>query len=239
MRQGVLLASTCLNNGARGAWQQTRCGDGRVDPSEQCDPGLGTDSCCTATCQLAAGCSCANSAGCCAGGRVADAGVTCRSARNGCDLAELCDGLSGTCPADSYAAPGVACGDGGTCYQGECASRDALCQSLYPGQAVGACTMPVSTSCAATGLSCNFGTACFSYPDAVPDGYGCGAGNQCLNASCVASSALSDYHWDVGAFGACTNNLESRLVRCVDETGAAVSDALCQAPKPDAVLNCP
>ncbi len=63
------------------------CGDGSVDGGrgEQCDEGLNNGSgtsCCTSSCQFRA------------------SGQTCRATAGVCDLAETCNGASGTCPAD-------------------------------------------------------------------------------------------------------------------------------------------
>jgi hypothetical protein len=75
------------------------CGDGIVDTAagEACDlrdanglPG----SCCTAQCRLR------------------PAGERCRAAASACDVEEVCDGTTATCPADAFAADGDTCDDG-------------------------------------------------------------------------------------------------------------------------------
>jgi cysteine-rich repeat protein len=59
------------------------CGNGAIDPGEQCDDGNIVDGdCCSSTCQFEA------------------STVECRPATGACDIAEFCDGASGTCPAD-------------------------------------------------------------------------------------------------------------------------------------------
>src|SRR5439155_1002922 len=60
-----------------------RCGDGVLDPGEQCDDGNVQDGdCCSSTC------------------RFEPATTLCRPAAGGCDVAEFCTGASGSCPAD-------------------------------------------------------------------------------------------------------------------------------------------
>ncbi len=59
------------------------CGDGNLDPGEQCDPGADVaGDCCTADCALA------------------PRGAVCRPATAACDVADACDGLAVACPAD-------------------------------------------------------------------------------------------------------------------------------------------
>lgn len=69
------------------------CGNGVADAGEACDAGSANGafpSCCSATCTLV------------------PAGTECRGAVDACDLAETCDGVSDTCPADA----GLPDGDG-------------------------------------------------------------------------------------------------------------------------------
>lgn len=75
------------------------CGDGVLDPNEQCDLGIGAgDSCCSLTCTLVS------------------AGEVCRAAAGTCDFAESCDGVSAECPADVVVDAGVSCrASGGVC----------------------------------------------------------------------------------------------------------------------------
>lgn len=70
------------------------CGNGIIDDSEICDPGINL--CCNPSCD----------------GATAE-NIVCRPAQGSCDLAEFCDGQTTTCPGDA-AAP-VVCGDGFIC----------------------------------------------------------------------------------------------------------------------------
>jgi len=98
------------------------CGDGRLDPGEQCDPGIPVvGTCCDADCHLIAGCdtSCA----------LRPAGTVCRPATGPCDVAEACDGTSPACPPDVGLPDGASCGAGtppcivDTCVAGACVAR--------------------------------------------------------------------------------------------------------------------
>ncbi|MCA9674653.1 MAG: hypothetical protein H6709_16670 [Kofleriaceae bacterium] len=84
------------------------CGNGTVEPGEDCDLGAANNgaigTCCTNLCAFA------------------PVTVECRAAATGCDVAESCTGASAECPADAIAADGFACVDGGgsTCCGGQC-----------------------------------------------------------------------------------------------------------------------
>lgn len=72
----------------------TSCGNGVLDPNEQCDQGAANGSatsCCTTVCTPQ------------------PTSFVCRPPAGGCDVAEQCNGVSGTCPADTFAVPGTIC----------------------------------------------------------------------------------------------------------------------------------
>ena len=83
-----------------------QCGNGIVEGDEECDPGssgAGSACCDATTCKLKAGAACdpSNNACCSATCAFAPAGQVCRPAlAGGCDVAEVCTGASGVCPAD-------------------------------------------------------------------------------------------------------------------------------------------
>jgi len=97
------------------AQDASSCGDGIIEPGEDCDPELTdtTDSlgCCDASCHFVA------------------AGVPCRPAVDACDVAETCTGASEDCPDDAVAPDGTPCGPGqppcvaDQCSDGECDSN--------------------------------------------------------------------------------------------------------------------
>ncbi|HQM85368.1 MAG TPA: hypothetical protein PLD55_11885, partial [bacterium] len=69
------------------------CGNGIVEPGEECEPSEGT--CCTSECKLV----------------VAD--TVCREKNGECDVAEICNGTDNYCPEDKYLEDGSFCiGDG-------------------------------------------------------------------------------------------------------------------------------
>src|SRR5258705_7799806 len=93
-----VLAAALVVTMAPRTW--AACGDGMLDPGEQCDLGAGNGSsttCCTTLCEF----------------RAED--NVCRPAANACDLPELCTGASDTCPPDLIIPEGASCDDGTPC----------------------------------------------------------------------------------------------------------------------------
>ncbi|HWP65316.1 MAG TPA: hypothetical protein VNO26_05330 [Candidatus Limnocylindria bacterium] len=129
------------------------CGNGARELPEQCDDGnlVGGD-CCSPSCTAEpAGQSCAEDGNVCttdacdglgACAHVAgNAGLVCRPAADACDAAEMCTGLSATCPADGALPDGspcdvTACLTGETCTNGECGGGSPVvcpeCESCDP-----------------------------------------------------------------------------------------------------------
>lgn len=107
---GHPLACTCFS-----------CGDGFVNPGEDCDGG----DCCTANCTF-------------------DDVTVCRLAVNECDVTEVCDGTSADCPTDAFQLAGVDCTDDGN----ECTSDvcDGTANCTHPINGLcGACCLPNGT----------------------------------------------------------------------------------------------
>jgi hypothetical protein len=72
----------------------TTCGNGTIDPNEQCDEGAANGtatSCCTSVCTTR------------------PTSYVCRPPADLCDVAERCNGVSGSCTPDVYAVPGTIC----------------------------------------------------------------------------------------------------------------------------------
>jgi cysteine-rich repeat protein len=122
------------------------CGNGIVDPGEQCDLGASngsSSSCCTATCQYrAAGQTCrpadgvCDAAETCTGSNAScpadaklDTTTTCRPAADVCDVAEVCDGVNNTCPTDAFQPSTTVCRPAaGVCDLAEdCTGSSAAC----------------------------------------------------------------------------------------------------------------
>ncbi len=106
------------------------CGDGIVEPGEQCDLGTAQNgtpgSCCTSTCTLVpSGTVCRPAAGVCDQAETCDGtqptcppdvflgstggSFVCRPAAGPCDVAEVCDGTGPDCPPDQFEGPLTVC----------------------------------------------------------------------------------------------------------------------------------
>ncbi|KAI5167797.1 Disintegrin And Metalloproteinase Domain-Containing Protein 28 [Manis pentadactyla] len=60
------------------------------------------------------------------------AGKVCRPAKDECDLTEMCDGKSGTCPEDRFQVNGLPCQNGmGYCFMGLCPTLQGQCTELW------------------------------------------------------------------------------------------------------------
>ncbi|GAB1860163.1 ADAM 12 [Camponotus japonicus] len=127
----------CLRNKPQKLFDSPICGNGFVEPGEQCDCGLKENCdnpCCNVTtCMLHSNASCATGECCdlktC---RPKSAGTECRSAEHECDLPEYCTGQSEYCPADVFKMDGEICSIGKAfCYQGSCRTHDDQCKLLW------------------------------------------------------------------------------------------------------------
>ncbi|KAF1468187.1 Disintegrin and metalloproteinase domain-containing protein 28, partial [Eudyptula minor novaehollandiae] len=115
------------------------CGNGFVEKGEECDCGTPeecTNDCCDPeTCKLTAGSMCAHGE-CCENCQYKKPGAVCRAVKHDCDLAEMCTGFSGNCPADRFHVNGYPCNHGeGYCYMGNCPTRDNQCKAAFGPQA--------------------------------------------------------------------------------------------------------
>ncbi|XP_055908941.1 disintegrin and metalloproteinase domain-containing protein 12 isoform X2 [Eupeodes corollae] len=127
----------CLRNKPTKLFDSPQCGNGFVEPGEQCDCGLPEyckNTCCDPnTCMLRTNASCATGE-CCdlSTCRPKTAGTNCRPSENECDLSEYCTGESEYCPTNVFKRDTETC-DGGNayCYQGTCRSRSNQCRILW------------------------------------------------------------------------------------------------------------
>uniref|UniRef100_A0A8W7PB90 Uncharacterized protein n=1 Tax=Anopheles coluzzii TaxID=1518534 RepID=A0A8W7PB90_ANOCL len=129
--------AACLKNRPGRLLVRAVCGNGLLEPGEQCDCGRRDrcdNGCCDArTCQLRANATCATGS-CCdlATCQPKRAGSVCREAGGECDLPEYCDGASELCPKDVFVRDTSPCGSGDAyCYRGECNTRDRQCRRLW------------------------------------------------------------------------------------------------------------
>ncbi|XP_076233751.1 disintegrin and metalloproteinase domain-containing protein meltrin [Calliopsis andreniformis] len=127
----------CLRNKPQKLFDSPICGNGFVEPGEQCDCGLKENCdnpCCNVTtCMLHSNASCATGKCCdlktC---RPKTAGTECRSAEHECDLPEYCTGQSEYCPVDVFKMDGESCSMGKAfCYQGSCRTHNDQCKLLW------------------------------------------------------------------------------------------------------------
>ncbi|KAG8518197.1 Disintegrin and metalloproteinase domain-containing protein 28, partial [Galemys pyrenaicus] len=111
------------------------CGNQLVEMGEDCDCGTPeecTNICCDAkTCKIKAHYQCALGE-CCEKCQFKKAGAVCRSAKDECDLPEMCDGKSGVCPDDRFRVNGFPCQNGrGYCLMGLCPTLQDQCTGLW------------------------------------------------------------------------------------------------------------
>ncbi|KAF4551913.1 putative metallo-peptidase family M12 protein [Elsinoe fawcettii] len=192
------VRSSCLSDN-RGVTTITgqQCGNGIVEPGEDCDcggeSGCGDNSCCDgATCRFRNGAVCDDSnEDCCNQCQFAGSGTVCRASSGVCDPQETCTGNSSTCPTDIRAPNGQECGSGLRCASGQCTSRDQQCRTV-----MGSFTQNNDTrSCDSSGcqLSCaspEFGRGvCYGLQQNFLDGTTCGGGGTCQNGRCRGTSA--------------------------------------------------
>ncbi|VDD81814.1 unnamed protein product [Mesocestoides corti] len=141
------------------AVKNSLCGNGKLDPGEECDCGTvdtcpkDVQLCCDVkTCRLRDGAECATGSCCDIQSVFGDTsrttcklkqrGSVCREAGNSCDLPEYCDGVSEWCPADFFKTDGEACytkeGYKSHCIRGGCNAPDEWCRVLWGNTATAA-----------------------------------------------------------------------------------------------------
>jgi hypothetical protein len=190
------LNTTCLvEPGGRSTLSTNQCGNGILEPGEECDPGASGSSCCTSECKLRSGAVCdpTNFACCTDSCQFAASSVVCRPAVNEqCDTAETCSGSSATCPTDVHANDGTSCGADGEglyCASGLCTSRDLQCRNEGATLDITrACPASVSSSCQLTCADPRSGGGCVLLDSTFTDGIECGLAGRCRSGSCQNGS---------------------------------------------------
>lgn len=166
-----------------------QCGNGIVEPGEDCDcggpEGCSDDPCCDpTTCRFASGAVCDDAnEDCCSNCQFASAGTVCRASTGECDPQETCSGDAGDCPPDTTQPDGESCGDGLQCTSGQCTSRDEQCKSAMGSYTQGNDTNSCdSQGCVISCASPEFGPGvCYGLQQNFLDGTECGGGGQCEN----------------------------------------------------------
>nr|XP_061837848.1 disintegrin and metalloproteinase domain-containing protein 11-like isoform X2 [Nerophis lumbriciformis] len=127
---------SCLFNKPNKLLDPPECGNGFVEPGEECDCGSQVEcarsggNCCK-KCTLTHDAMCSNGL-CCSGCRYEQRGVVCREAVNDCDIPETCTGDSSQCPHNVHKLDGYTCeSNQGRCYGGRCRTRDGQCRGLW------------------------------------------------------------------------------------------------------------
>ncbi|XP_006900363.1 PREDICTED: disintegrin and metalloproteinase domain-containing protein 2-like [Elephantulus edwardii] len=132
--------SQCLRNQPHlePSFKSAICGNGIVEPGEQCDCGTEEECrrtpghCCNfATCTFVGGANCATGE-CCEGCFFKSKGELCREPNNECDLPEFCNGTSSVCPEDFYIQNGHPCGgEQWICLEGKCLNGEKQCIDTF------------------------------------------------------------------------------------------------------------
>uniref|UniRef100_I3JFY8 ADAM metallopeptidase domain 22 n=1 Tax=Oreochromis niloticus TaxID=8128 RepID=I3JFY8_ORENI len=131
----------CLFNKPLKLLDPPECGNGFVEPGEECDCGSPAEcakegeNCCK-NCTLTQGSVCSNGL-CC--NNCQFKGVVCRDAVNDCDIPEICSGNSSQCPPNVHKMDGYTCEkDQGRCFGGRCKTKDRQCKFIWGEKATAA-----------------------------------------------------------------------------------------------------
>lgn len=170
-----------------------QCGNGILEPGEECDAGPQGSRCCTSNCRLTSGSVCdPEGTACCTDQcQFAPTTTVCRPAVDDrCDTAETCSGDSSECPADQRKDNGASCGNGLQCAAGHCTSRDLQCQqqSQADFNFTRACSVSADNSCSVSCADPTQPNSCAILQQNFIDGTECGYGGFCQGGDCKSGS---------------------------------------------------
>lgn len=174
----------------------SQCGNGIVEPGEECDCGgeavCGDNKCCDAkTCKFKTGAVCdPDNEDCCdATCKFAASTKVCRASTGDCDPEEKCPGDKASCPEDKHKDNGDSCGKGLECVSGTCTSRDRQCQvaagDILHSNEAKACGNDCLLECESPAFH---GGQCAFYNQYFMDGTSCTGGGRCKDGRCEGSS---------------------------------------------------
>lgn len=127
---------------------------------------------------------------CCQDCKFKNASAVCRPAISSCDIVEVCDGKSGSCPEDKYLSDGTSCGSNNlACASGQCTSRDQQCSSR--GSSLGitkACSLVTDSDCSIRCANPTDSSSCLELNGYFVDGTPCGFGGRCNQGKCSNGS---------------------------------------------------
>nr|XP_020856848.1 disintegrin and metalloproteinase domain-containing protein 28 isoform X3 [Phascolarctos cinereus] len=191
------------------------CGNLLVESGEECDCGSPEECsnvCCDATiCKIKPNFKCAFGE-CCENCQIKKAGTLCRPTKDDCDLPEMCDGKSGSCPEDRFRVNGFPCQNGqGYCLMGKCPTLQDQCVSLW-----GKGAQVAEKSC----FDINTAGSIYGYCRKVEDTYiSCKAGSStCGKLYCYGGSDVLPWKGKIMSFLNCKtfssehNNQEVSMV---------------------------
>ncbi|KAE8619083.1 hypothetical protein XENTR_v10009598, partial [Xenopus tropicalis] len=204
------------------------CGNKFTEVGEDCDCGTVQECknpCCdAATCKKKPNVQCTGGE-CCDNCMIKAAGHVCRASKGDCDLDDLCNGVSSSCPSDRFRVNGLPCNNGrGYCYNGSCPTMLNQCNAIWGvdsavsgnscfnmntnGVIYGHCKQNGTTyvPCAAdapfvTTPACK---ALLSPAGKVQSGAKCGNGKVCSNNQCVTTETA--YIGSSGCDSKCPKN---------------------------------
>lgn len=170
-----------------------QCGNGILEPGEECDAGVNGSNCCSTSCKLTSGSVCdPETSSCCTNScQFASASTVCRpTVDDRCDTAETCTGTNSTCPADVRKDNGASCGDGLTCATGHCTSRSLQCQEQSQSGMTftSACPANEANSCSISCQNPSNSASCLILQSQFIDGTECGYGGTCLAGECKSGN---------------------------------------------------
>ncbi|KNZ62065.1 hypothetical protein VP01_1318g5 [Puccinia sorghi] len=190
--------TTCLvTPGQRAVISLQQCGNGIVEPGEDCDPGQNANSSCcdSRTCKFRSGAVCdpLNGPCCQSDCQFSSPQQVCRpSANSECDQEERCSGKDVHCPDDKFFDNGKDCGPTGMglkCAAGMCTSRDEQCKAQGLSLSLTkACPAGATMDCKIACVDPTGRADCIILSTNFVDGSECGYGGRCLGGSCKAGS---------------------------------------------------